>query len=72
MSERPSSLTVAEVARELRCSENTVRACIRRGQIPGRQIGRIFRIHTETFEAWRRGDTLNGHATGTHPTDIRR
>ena len=38
------ALTVEQVAEYLQVSPYTVRAWIRRGKIPGRKIGRVYRV----------------------------
>lgn len=44
-SEQPvTHLTVREAAAALRCCEDTVRAAIRRGDLPAVRIGRTIRI----------------------------
>lgn len=48
----PTVYTVKQVAAILGLSENSVRAAIKRGEIPGRKIGKIFRIHRATFDTW--------------------
>ena len=48
-------LTVAEVAAELRLSVKTVRRMIARGELPGRQIGRQWRVRRTHLDAVIRG-----------------
>ena len=48
----PTTYDVKEVAAILRRSENSVRAAIKRGEIPGRQIGKKFAIPKRTFDDW--------------------
>jgi excisionase family DNA binding protein len=48
----PQTYSVQEVAAILRRSQNSVRDAIKRGEIPGRQIGRKFSIPKRTFDDW--------------------
>lgn len=48
----PTTYTVSEAADILRCSENFVRAAIKRGDLPGRQIGKKYSIPKRTFDDW--------------------
>ena len=49
MREFPKLLTVAEVAATLRITPETVRSLIRRGVLPGSQIGHVYRIPEAEF-----------------------
>jgi len=53
--ETPTSafLTVADVQRELRVSEDTVRRMLARGDLAFVRAGRRIRIHRDALEAWR-------------------
>jgi len=49
----PELLTVREVSERLRVSLNSAYQAVRTGGIPGvRRVGRCYRIHRVTFEAW--------------------
>ena len=53
----PAMYTVEQVAEILSVSPATVRRLIKRGEIPGRQLGGSrgrYRIHKATFDAWLR------------------
>jgi excisionase family DNA binding protein len=45
-------LTVPEAARYLRIHEQTVYSLLRTGRLAGRKVGRAWRIHLETLEAY--------------------
>ena len=45
------ALTVEQVAEYLQVSPYTVRAWIRQGKIPGRKIGRVYRVLDSDVEA---------------------
>lgn len=45
-------LTVREVAEALKMSEKTVRRLIRQGKLPGKQIGRAYRVRRSEFDAY--------------------
>lgn len=45
-------LTVPEAARYLRIHEQTVYQLLRSGRLAGRKVGRAWRIHVETLEAY--------------------
>ena len=45
-------LTVQEVALYLRLRPETVRAMVRRGELPGIKIGRVWRFQRDTIEDW--------------------
>ena len=47
--------TVEEVARYLRLSPGTVRAMARRGELPARKIGRVWRFAPKVVKAFVRG-----------------
>ncbi len=42
-------LTVKEASRVLRVSENTIRAWLKEGKLPGVRFGRVFRIPKEAL-----------------------
>jgi len=53
--------TTDEVAVWLKVSRPTVIACIRAGTLPGRQVGRQFRVSVpELAEMWGLNDTVSG------------
>ena len=52
----PRILTVKQAAEELQADEQTVRDWLRRGRIPGRRIGRSWRISEEALHEWMKGD----------------
>lgn len=45
-------LTVRQAAELLQASEETVRDWLRRGRIPGRRVGRSWRISEEALLDW--------------------
>ena len=48
----PATLTVQEVAAILRRSENSIIAAINNGELPGKKLGRVYRIPKVTFDRW--------------------
>jgi excisionase family DNA binding protein len=54
-------LTVRQAAELLQASEETVRDWLRRGRIPGRRVGRSWRISEEALLDWLR---VNGEEGG--------
>ena len=50
----PDILTVAEVARLMRVSRDTVYRLAARGELPGRKIGRIWRFLEDDIEQYLR------------------
>ena len=44
--------TVQEVSQYLRLKPETVRAKVRRGELPGIKIGRVWRFKREMIEDW--------------------
>jgi excisionase family DNA binding protein len=49
----PTTLTVPEVARLLRCNRKTIYAAIRRNELPGaRRIGGVIRISSAALHRW--------------------
>ena len=48
-------MTVKEAARWLRVHEDTVRRNLKRGLLPGRRIGRLWRMRRADVEDWMRG-----------------
>ena len=46
------TLTVLEVAGRLRIGRNAAYDAVKRGEIPAKRIGRLYRISTVAFEAW--------------------
>lgn len=45
------TLTVAETAAALRCCPDTIRAAVRRGELPAVRIGRVIRIPAAAITA---------------------
>lgn len=45
-------LTVEQVAEKLQVKPNTVRAWLRKGRIPGRKIGRVYRVAEDELDAF--------------------
>jgi excisionase family DNA binding protein len=43
-------LTVEEMAKELKVSEETVRRLIRSGKLKGIKIGKVLRVNKETYD----------------------
>jgi len=50
--EPPALWTVSEVARYLRLRPDTIRAMVRRNELPGTKIGRVWRFEPEAVRAW--------------------
>lgn len=46
------TITVEQAAERLQVKPNTVRAWIKQGRIPGRKIGRVFRIPEQALDAF--------------------
>jgi excisionase family DNA binding protein len=53
-------LTVPQAAAQLQVSERTIYGWLRKGKIPGRKIGKVWRISAEVLNAFLRGTALNG------------
>lgn len=51
-------LTVEQAAEKLQVRPNTVRAWLRQGKIPGRKIGRVYRVPEDELDA-----SLSGQQT---------
>jgi excisionase family DNA binding protein len=54
-------LTVPQAAEQLQVSERTVYEWLREGKLPGRKIGKVWRLSAEAINDFLRGDVaLNG------------
>lgn len=53
------ALTVKQAAEVLQADPNTVRDWLRRGRIPGRRIGRDWRISEDALNDWLKGGGRN-------------
>jgi excisionase family DNA binding protein len=51
MKPRPEYLTVADLAEALQVHEDTVRAMLARGELPGVQLGRRWYVRRAAFDA---------------------
>ena len=54
----PETLTVDEVAAVLRISVQAVRRLLRRGELPGVRVGKLWRIPRSALEAFLSGHTV--------------
>lgn len=63
-------MSVADVARILKCGRSTVYEMIARGELPAKRLGRTrgLRISTKAFYAWLDSpdNALNSHSGGTY------
>lgn len=48
-------MTIDELADYLKISKSTLYHLVRRGEVPGTKIGRHWRFHRSTIEAWMSG-----------------
>lgn len=54
-------LTVPQAAEQLQVSERTVYEWLREGKLPGRKIGKVWRLSAEAINDFLRGDVaMNG------------
>jgi excisionase family DNA binding protein len=53
-------LTVKEVAHALRVSHMTVYRLVKSGELEAIKVGRAFRIHEDSFEAYLAGNRTTG------------
>ena len=62
-------LTVPQAAEQLQVSERTVYEWLREGKLPGRKIGKVWRLSAEAINDFLRGDVaMNGaQETSLHP-----
>ena len=56
-------LTVPQAAAQLQVSERTIYEWLRDGKIPGRKIGKVWRMSAEVLNDFLRGTTLNGNTS---------
>ena len=61
-SKEPMGLTVEDTAEELQLNVQTVRKWLRQGRLPGRKIGREWRISRQELEDYLRGKYLGKEA----------
>ena len=54
MPELPDLMTAEEVAEYLRIDLTTTREMLREGKLPGRKVGRAWRVLRDELEAWLR------------------
>lgn len=54
MPEMPDLMTAEEVAEYLRIDLTTTREMLREGKLPGRKVGRAWRVLRDELEAWLR------------------
>ncbi|HEY8394944.1 MAG TPA: helix-turn-helix domain-containing protein [Thermaerobacter sp.] len=52
----PEVMTVAEAAAYLRVDERTVRRLLRAGRLPGRKVGREWRLHKAALDRFLAGE----------------
>ncbi|HEY8393612.1 MAG TPA: helix-turn-helix domain-containing protein [Thermaerobacter sp.] len=52
----PEVMTVAEAAAYLRVDERTVRRLLREGRLPGRKVGREWRLHKAALDRFLAGE----------------
>ena len=57
----PIGYTLEEIAEALRIHPETARKLLNSGELPGRKIGREWRISPQAVEAW----LASGHGKGT-------
>ena len=62
-------LTVPQAAEQLQVSERTVYEWLREGKLPGRKIGKVWRLSAEAINDFLRGDvSMNGaQESSLHP-----
>jgi excisionase family DNA binding protein len=56
-------LTVPQAAAQLQVSERTVYEWLRDGKLPGRKIGKVWRMSADAIIDFLRGDAINTGAT---------
>ena len=56
-------LTVPQAAAQLQVSERTIYEWLRDGKIPGRKIGKVWRMSAEVLNDFLRGTTLDGNTS---------
>jgi len=56
-------LTVPQAAAQLQVSERTIYEWLRDGKIPGRKIGKVWRMSAEVLNDFLRGSTLDGNTS---------
>ena len=60
-------LTVPQAAVQLQVSERTVYEWLRDGKIPGRKIGKVWRMSADALQNFLRGDAIsNGTVPGSN------
>jgi len=62
-------LTVPQAAEQLQVSERTVYEWLRDGKLPGRKIGKVWRLSAEAIVDFLRGDRVGSgtNVNSTHP-----
>ena len=64
MPELPNLMTAEEVAEYLRIDLTTTREMLREGKLPGRKVGRAWRVLRDELEAWLRQPEPVGEREG--------
>jgi excisionase family DNA binding protein len=64
-----NALTISELARELSCSESTLRDLVRRNRIPHFRIGTAIRFDRAAVDRWRADGGTAGVRGGPRPAD---
>ena len=59
-------LTVEQVAAKLQVSERTVLQWLRAGELPGRKLGRLWRIHPGVLDGFMRVGSADRGNAGSH------
>jgi len=45
-------MTISELAEYLQVSKSSLYKLVQEGRVPGKKVGRHWRFHRETIEAW--------------------
>ncbi len=61
-------LTVSQAAEQLQVSERTVYEWLRDGKLPGRKIGKVWRLSADALDDFLRGDVVTN---GTQANSLR-
>jgi len=64
-------LTVEQTAKRLQVSEKTVYEWLRAGKIPGRKIGKVWRMSEDALEDFLRGGPV-GNSRSSRPSNRKR
>ena len=60
-------LTVPQAAEQLQVSERTVYEWLRNGKIPGRKIGKVWRLSEDAIMDFLRGGAAENHGNSSSP-----